>query len=132
MNTQAQNAQASGALQVNGLCKSFGGIHAVRDISFNVKRGEIVGLIGPNGAGKTTCFNLITGFYAPSSGTVHFDEQEVTGEKPYSMARSPPAPRWRGSIWAARAAGCPAWTRTRTPDAGSRPTSRTRSATAPR
>ncbi|HBP29949.1 MAG TPA: ABC transporter ATP-binding protein [Advenella kashmirensis] len=87
MQTHAQNGQPSGVLQVNGLCKSFGGIHAVKDISFNVNRGEIVGLIGPNGAGKTTCFNLITGFYAPTSGTVHFDEQEVTGEKPYSMAR---------------------------------------------
>ena len=47
-------------LQVRGLSKSFGGNHAVRDISFEVGEGEIVGLIGPNGAGKTTCFNLIT------------------------------------------------------------------------
>jgi branched-chain amino acid transport system ATP-binding protein len=58
---QAQSSSHS--LQVRGLGKSFGGIHAVKDISFDVNPGEIVGLIGPNGAGKTTCFNLITGFY---------------------------------------------------------------------
>ena len=65
------------------------------------------------------------------------EDWSIVGGRPSSsrvvqVSRSPPAPRWRGSIWAARAAGCPAWTRTRTPDAGSRPTSRTRSATAPR
>ncbi len=85
--TTEQPVQASGMLEVNGLCKSFGGIHAVRDISFKVSRGEIVGLIGPNGAGKTTCFNLITGFIAPTSGNVQFNEKVVTGEKPYHMAR---------------------------------------------
>jgi len=86
-NSVVQEQPPGGALQVSGLCKSFGGIHAVKDISFSVKQGEIVGLIGPNGAGKTTCFNLITGFYVPTAGTVHFDQQDVTGEKPYGMAR---------------------------------------------
>ncbi len=76
-----------GTLQIEGLSKSFGGIHAVKDISFRVGKGEIVGLIGPNGAGKTTCFNLITGFYVPSAGRVRFGDQDVTGEKPYHMAR---------------------------------------------
>ncbi|RYF73757.1 MAG: ABC transporter ATP-binding protein, partial [Comamonadaceae bacterium] len=52
-----------------------------------VHPGEIVGLIGPNGAGKTTCFNLITGFYTPTSGAVSYGGANVTGEKPYLMAR---------------------------------------------
>jgi branched-chain amino acid transport system ATP-binding protein len=78
---------AAGTLEVRGLSKSFGGIHAVKDISFDVQPGEIVGLIGPNGAGKTTCFNLITGFYSPSEGRVRFRGSDVTGEKPYRMAR---------------------------------------------
>lgn len=74
-------------LTVRGLGKSFGGIHAVKDISFDVRPGEIVGLIGPNGAGKTTCFNLITGFYGPDTGEVRFGTDDVTGCKPYHMAR---------------------------------------------
>lgn len=73
-------------LEVRGLGKSFGGIHAVKDISFDVPPGEIVGLIGPNGAGKTTCFNLITGFYTPSSGQVRLGGEDVTGKKPFEMA----------------------------------------------
>jgi branched-chain amino acid transport system ATP-binding protein len=71
---------------VRGLGKSFGGIHAVKDISFDVRPGEIVGLIGPNGAGKTTCFNLITGFYAQRR-QVRYGGADVTGEKPFRMAR---------------------------------------------
>jgi branched-chain amino acid transport system ATP-binding protein len=74
-------------LQVSGLSKSFGGNQAVRDISFDVGDGEIVGLIGPNGAGKTTCFNLITGFYTPDAGRVRFRDEDVTALKPYQMAR---------------------------------------------
>jgi len=74
-------------LQVSGLSKSFGGNQAVRDISFEVGDGEIVGLIGPNGAGKTTCFNLITGFYTPDAGRVRFRDEDVTALKPYQMAR---------------------------------------------
>lgn len=74
-------------LEVRGLGKSFGGIQAVKDISFSVRPGEIVGLIGPNGAGKTTCFNLITGFYTPTTGKVHYCGDDVTGEKPFRMAR---------------------------------------------
>ncbi|WP_459618525.1 ABC transporter ATP-binding protein [Bordetella sp. 2513F-2] len=73
-------------LEVRGLSKSFGGIHAVRDISFDVPRGQVVSLIGPNGAGKTTCFNLVTGFYAPSAGSVRLDGREVTGTRPHRMA----------------------------------------------
>ena len=73
-------------LEVHGLCKSFGGIHAVREIDFSVSKGQIVSLIGPNGAGKTTCFNLITGFYQPSAGKVLWDGEDVTAFKPYDMA----------------------------------------------
>jgi branched-chain amino acid transport system ATP-binding protein len=73
-------------MDVNGLHKNFRGIAAVRDVSFNVKHAEVVSLIGPNGAGKTTCFNLITGFYKPDSGSVFFDGREVTGMEPSAMA----------------------------------------------
>ncbi|MCB5364254.1 ABC transporter ATP-binding protein [Pusillimonas sp. CC-YST705] len=73
-------------LEVQGLCKSFGGIHAVREIDFSVAKGQIFSLIGPNGAGKTTCFNLITGFYRPTSGKVTWDGEDVTALKPYDMA----------------------------------------------
>ncbi|MBX6318804.1 ABC transporter ATP-binding protein [Pigmentiphaga sp.] len=74
-------------LEVRGVSKSFGGIKAVKDISFQVREGEIVGLIGPNGAGKTTCFNLITGFYTPTAGQVFVKGENVTGAKPYQMAK---------------------------------------------
>jgi branched-chain amino acid transport system ATP-binding protein len=86
MNSAAIMGSGS-TLEVRGLGKSFGGIHAVKDISFDVRPGEIVGLIGPNGAGKTTCFNLITGFYSPSAGQVRYGGADVTGEKPFRMAR---------------------------------------------
>jgi ABC-type branched-subunit amino acid transport system ATPase component len=59
-------------LTVRGLSKRFGGLNANEDVSFEVGRGEIVGLIGPNGAGKTTLFNCIAGFYAPSAGSIEF------------------------------------------------------------
>ena len=63
-------------LEVKNLTKKFGGLTAVNDFSFEIQRGEFVGLIGPNGAGKTTIFNLISGFEKPSSGTIRFDGQE--------------------------------------------------------
>ncbi|MDY0274352.1 MAG: ABC transporter ATP-binding protein [Desulfomicrobium sp.] len=66
-------------LSVDGLSKSFGGLMAVNDVSFEVEKDSIVGLIGPNGAGKTTVFNLITGNYQPNTGTVLFDGQNLVG-----------------------------------------------------
>jgi branched-chain amino acid transport system ATP-binding protein len=74
-------------LVVEGLTKKFGGFTAVNGISFEVKRGEIVGLIGPNGSGKSTTFNVLAGLFAPTSGTVSFDGQSVGGLPPYQICQ---------------------------------------------
>ena len=75
-------------LKVQGLSKSFGGLQAVQDVSFEVQRGEILGIIGPNGAGKTTLFNLLNGFIEPSSGNVLFLGAELLGRKPFEICRA--------------------------------------------
>ncbi len=72
-------------LEVRNLTKKFGGLTAVNDFSFEIKRGEFVGLIGPNGAGKTTVFNLISGFEKPNSGSIRFDGIDITGLVPYKI-----------------------------------------------
>ena len=72
-------------LEVKNLTKKFGGLTAVNDFSFEIKRGEFVGLIGPNGAGKTTVFNLISGFEKPSSGKIRFAGIDITGMRPYKI-----------------------------------------------
>ncbi len=72
-------------LEVKNLTKKFGGLTAVNDFSFEIRRGEFVGLIGPNGAGKTTLFNLISGFDKPSSGSIRFDGVDITGLKPFKI-----------------------------------------------
>ena len=69
-------------LKVENLSKSFGGIHANQDISFEVQPGEILGVIGPNGAGKSTLFDLITGFTKPDKGSVIFQDQNIFGLRP--------------------------------------------------
>ncbi|CAB3636461.1 MAG: ABC transporter ATP-binding protein [Achromobacter pulmonis] len=69
-------------LKVQGMSRSFGGLAALRDVSFAVAPGEIVGLIGPNGAGKTTAFNVISGTMPPSAGSVHFDGRDISGGPP--------------------------------------------------
>lgn len=72
-------------LEVEGLAKHFGGVQAVRDLSFQVREGEILGVIGPNGSGKTTTFHLITGFHRPDRGLVRFNGEEITGLPPYAV-----------------------------------------------
>ncbi len=74
-------------LQVSGVCKRFGGLHALSNVTFDMPEGQILGLIGPNGAGKTTLFNVIDGVYPPEQGQVFFRGQDVTGAKPYRLAR---------------------------------------------
>lgn len=69
-------------LVVDSLSKSFGGFLAVNRVSFEVREGEILGLIGPNGSGKSTLFNLISGTYRPSGGTVRFEGRNITGLSP--------------------------------------------------
>jgi len=67
----------SAILEIEGLSKHFGGLRAVSNVDVSIERGQIFGLIGPNGAGKTTLFNVITGIYAPTSGTLHFAGEEL-------------------------------------------------------
>lgn len=80
-------SQASGSsvLEVKKLRKAFGGLVAVSDVSFDVRRGEILGVIGPNGAGKTTLFSMLGGFARPTSGTIRFDAQEIQALPPYEV-----------------------------------------------
>lgn len=73
-------------LEVRNLSKEFGGVHAIDDLSFTINPGTIHSIIGPNGAGKTTLFNLVTGVYTPTSGEVLFQDEPVTGKKPYELA----------------------------------------------
>jgi branched-chain amino acid transport system ATP-binding protein len=72
-------------LSVEGVNKHFGGIAAVRDLTFVVQAGEVVGLMGPNGAGKTTLINVICGEYKPDSGTVTFKGNDITGLPPHRI-----------------------------------------------
>jgi branched-chain amino acid transport system ATP-binding protein len=75
-------------LRIERVSKRFGGLQAVKDLTFDVREGEILGLIGPNGAGKSTLFNLINGVFAPDTGKITFGGADITGEKPYKVARS--------------------------------------------
>lgn len=77
----------SDILKVEHLSKSFGKLYAVNRLSFEVRKGEILGIMGPNGAGKTTVFNLITGAMSPDSGTITFQGKEITREAPASRCR---------------------------------------------
>ncbi len=73
-------------LVVRDLSRSFGGLRAVREASFDVRAGTITSLIGPNGAGKSTVFNLVAGALRPDSGTVHFAGRDITGSRPHVIA----------------------------------------------
>jgi branched-chain amino acid transport system ATP-binding protein len=74
-------------LAVEGLTKSFGGFRAVNGVSFEVRRGEILGLIGPNGSGKSTTFNLIAGTLRPTAGSIRFDGTEIGGIGAHMICR---------------------------------------------
>lgn len=74
-------------LEVRDLAKSFGGVHAVRGVTFDVREGEILGLIGPNGSGKSTLFNCILGQLSPSRGDVRVDGKDVTNLLPSELNR---------------------------------------------
>jgi branched-chain amino acid transport system ATP-binding protein len=73
-------------LKVDQLNKRFGGVQAVNSVSFELKRGEFLGVIGPNGSGKTTLVNLITGFVKPNGGKVIYGGKNITGKMPYTIA----------------------------------------------
>ncbi len=74
-------------LKVDGLSKRYGGVTANEGISFDARRGEILGIIGPNGAGKSTLFDLLTGFQKPDAGTVVLDGRNITGMRPDRISR---------------------------------------------
>jgi ABC-type branched-subunit amino acid transport system ATPase component len=74
-----------GLLTVEGVTKNFGALSAVRNVSFELERGEVLGLIGPNGAGKTTLFNVIAGGYKPDAGTIMFEGKKISGKRPHQV-----------------------------------------------
>src|ERR1700704_2030343 len=73
-------------LKVDSLTKRFGGLFAVSSVSFEIRRGEIIGIFGPNGSGKTTLLNLLAGLLIPSSGQVMWQGADITGIKPEIIA----------------------------------------------
>ena len=93
---------SAAVLEIENLSKSFGGVHAVRDCSFAVAQGQVLGLIGPNGAGKSTVVDLVSGFGRPDSGSVLLAGQELVGKRPdvisrLGLIRTFQTPReWRG------------------------------------
>jgi branched-chain amino acid transport system ATP-binding protein len=74
-------------LEVRNVTKRFAGLEALKDVSLNVGKGEILGLIGPNGAGKTTLFNIISGLYTPDHGNIIFEGEDITGLKPNEVCK---------------------------------------------
>jgi branched-chain amino acid transport system ATP-binding protein len=75
-------------LEVSGVSKNFGGLPALRDVSFEVEQGKITGVIGPNGAGKTTLLNCVSGIFPLSAGVIKLDGQEISGLKPHQVCRA--------------------------------------------
>lgn len=73
-------------IRAEKICKTFGGLTAVNEVSFSVSAGQIKALIGPNGAGKTTIFNILCGIDAPETGRVFFKDKEITGKKPFHIS----------------------------------------------
>lgn len=75
-------------LKVDRVVKNFGGLTAINNVSFEVRKGDILGLIGPNGAGKTTLFNVINGFYRPTRGNVYFNNKRIDRLKPNRICKA--------------------------------------------
>ena len=74
-------------LRTENVSEVFGGLKAVTDFNIHLDRGELVGLIGPNGAGKTTAFNMLTGVYQPTTGSITFEGESIVGLKPYQVTQ---------------------------------------------
>jgi ABC-type branched-subunit amino acid transport system ATPase component len=75
-------------LGVDGLSVSFGGVQALQGVTFQIEPGKIIGVMGPNGAGKTTLFNLITGVYRPTAGSIRFGDRELQGRSTFQICRA--------------------------------------------
>src|SRR5207245_9685548 len=84
-NSWSRLREGTAVLVVEGLVKRFGGFKAVNNVSFTVDRGEILGLIGPNGSGKSTIFNMLSGTFPPTSGSMRFDGAELAGLAPHRI-----------------------------------------------
>jgi branched-chain amino acid transport system ATP-binding protein len=78
---------SSALLEIESLTKSFGGVHAVRECTFSVPEGQVLGLIGPNGAGKSTVVDLVSGFGQPDSGRITFAGEQLAGKRPDVISR---------------------------------------------
>jgi branched-chain amino acid transport system ATP-binding protein len=74
-------------LEIKNLSKNFGGLQVIHDLEFSVPEGQLTSIIGPNGAGKTTLFNVITGRFPPSSGSIFFEGREISGLKPHVISQ---------------------------------------------
>lgn len=77
----------SALLEASGICKYFGGLKAIDGVDMNIEEGRIFGIIGPNGAGKTTFFNICSGVFKPTAGSIHFEGRNITGLPPERVAR---------------------------------------------
>ncbi len=90
LNENEEQITAIGAplLEVRDIAVSFGGLHALRNVSFEARQGEILGVIGPNGAGKTTLFNVLNGFIVPSQGRVSLEGRDLAGQRPFRICRA--------------------------------------------
>ncbi len=83
---ESKPAPTDPILKIDGLSKAFGGVTALKDVSFDVFPGDVLGIIGPNGSGKTTIVNSITGFIKPGSGRIYFKGKNITGRPPHKIA----------------------------------------------
>jgi branched-chain amino acid transport system permease protein len=88
--SRPQRSQETGdiVLEIRNLSRAFGGLKAVQDVSFKLRRNEILGIIGPNGAGKTTVFNLLNGFLRPDQGEILIDGRNMSGRKPHELCEA--------------------------------------------